>query len=146
MEYRLNGCRGKGHWKIYNPSPEEIDRAIDELLPAKYHFVIIDHNKCDENFWYIQATIVDCDKDSEIKYHVDTRIGYGDNIAVNCKQYRYYTTDADELKRIFRMYVLGVRPDISYWEDYTEELENSFKDKNQTADVICSKCGSYEST
>lgn len=43
MALTLEVCEGENNKRsLPNPSPEAIDRAIDVLIPAKYHFAILE--------------------------------------------------------------------------------------------------------
>jgi len=118
---------GKGKRELYDPSPEEIDRAINELIPAPYHFVFMQSKARVENCDYIQ-TIIDDDHETLIRYCVEVRFQYTDNYPGDHKQCQLMTTDADNVKKMFRMFALGIVPNVDGWTDITEELAEKAKE------------------
>jgi hypothetical protein len=123
-EYSLTINTGSEKRTLYDPSPEEIDTAINELLPVDYHFVVLFSQARVGNCDYIQTIICEDDCDTKLKYHVEVRFQYTKNYPGDFSQHKYYTTDIDEVKRLFRMFALGVIPDTSAWEDITENTKN----------------------
>ena len=53
MAYYIYGDK----WKNHNPSPEVIDKAIDELLPIKDDFVVLVNTEPHHNCEYVQTLI-----------------------------------------------------------------------------------------
>jgi hypothetical protein len=129
MGYRLGTISGKSsNWHYINdPTPEEIERAIDELLPVRDYFLILVAEDAINDF--IQTLATDGGLDKEIKYQVEIRFEYGSKLGEDYKHYQYFTTNTNELKRMFRMYALGIVPDLIDWTDITEELEAAKKAK-----------------
>jgi hypothetical protein len=122
MGYRLSTLSGKGSgWNVIaDPSPEEIERAIDELLPLKDFFVILTSEyKLNE---FIQTRATDKGVETEIEYVIEIHFEYGSKLGEVFKHYQKYTTDIVELKKMFRMFALGELPDITGWKDITAEM------------------------
>jgi len=111
---------------VDDPTPERIDQAINDLIPAAFHFAILESNPPTDNCWYIQTFIVPNLK-PEIKYMVESRFVYDDYY----KHYRSYTTDTDMLKRMFRMFALGIIPDVIQWADITERSIQLYEELKQ---------------
>ena len=132
MDYRLDVCRGNHLPEIIDPSPEAIEKAINELLPMKNHFVILDSEKKVENCSYIQ-TIISDDKGHEddvpqITFCVELRFNYDKPLF---KQYKTYVSDIDLVKKMFRMFALGIVPDVTGWIDITEEMNELSRKKKE---------------
>ena len=100
-----------------NPSPEEIEQAIDCLIPVMDQFVILEPELPVGNCAYIQTLIVK-DKSPEIKYTLEARFEYSDKFT----HLQRFVTDGDELKKIFRMFAHGVVPNTDGWTDMTAEF------------------------
>ena len=129
MAYMLHVSKGSSSSDIITPSPEIIDQAIGELLPVKLHFVILNSETPVNSCLYIQ-TIIEDDTSEEVTYYVETRFEYDNN---KFKQYAINLENIDCVKKIFRMFALGETPDISGWEDVTQELMKAVA--NQTKEV-----------
>ena len=120
MNSKLKVCQGNSLPEIKNPSPEQIERALDDLIPAKDHFVILVSEEPVQNCAFIQTTICwSVDTETGYYYYVDTRFNY-DGERFN--QYKCHMTNTNELKKMFRMFALGVIPDVTNWTDITEEM------------------------
>jgi hypothetical protein len=120
MDYKLIKNSGIGRYNVFNPSPEEIEQFIDELIPVKYHFVILSsENKLND---YIQTLAESDGSEKEIKYLVEIHFEYGSKLGEDFKHYQYSTTNLSELKKMFRMYALDVLPDITEWKDITADI------------------------
>ena len=119
MGYTLHGMCGQDeHWDIYNPSPEDIDKAIDELIPVKFFFVILENDEPIQNCAYIQTLITD-DSTLDLRYLLEVRFVYESHFL----HYQTVTTNADDLKKTFRMFALGVIPNVEGWTDITANLQ-----------------------
>ena len=114
---------------IKNPSPEEIETAIDNLIPVIYRFVILKSEEPVQNCIFIQTLIVR-NKAPELKYTVEVRFQYEDSF----KQLQQYTTDVNELKKMFRMFALGIIPDTADWNDITEELIKQAEEEDEESE------------
>ena len=128
MSYRMRICLNNS-WEIENPSPEVIDRAIEELRPIQDNFVILIADPRIENCDCIQTLIKrgnDPDgvfKSDELVYLVEVQFVYSKEFEKGqFNQYSFHTSDMEEVKRIFRMFALGVIPDISGWKDITADV------------------------
>ena len=136
MSYKMKVCFGKS-WGKENPSPEEIERAIDELRPIKDNFIILESYQRIENCEFIQTVISrgsdpeNSFGDDEIVYLVEVQFMYTEKQESgkskklekgSFNQFAYRTSDVDEVKRMFRMFALGRVPDITSWNDITEEI------------------------
>jgi len=75
-EYCLAINTGDDARKLYDPSPEEIDIAINELLPVNYHFVILSSQERVGNCDFIQTTISGDGCDTKLNYYVEVRFQY----------------------------------------------------------------------
>ena len=118
MDCKLKACAGWNAMReIVDPSPEAIEQAIDELIPVLHHFVILEHEEPINHCPFIQ-TLITHDPTPDMQYLIETRFEYENSF----RQYKRYTNDASELKRLFRMFALGIVPDIDGWTDITAEL------------------------
>ena len=108
--------------KIFNPTPEEIEWAIDKLIPVLYHFVILLSDDKLNN--YMQTVATSGGLETEIEYLVEIRFEYGEKIGESFKQLQYTTSNTDELKKMFRMYALDIIPNLASWKDVTEKIKN----------------------
>ena len=123
MSFALLYGRGKnvGRQTLTDPSPEMIEEAINELLPALDYFVVLESNPPIKNIAYVQTAIKNDNNDKpEIMYIIEVNEKTDDSFI----QYRRYAEDANEVKKLFRMFALGIIPDISEWENVTEEIKN----------------------
>lgn len=120
-------CYGNKEGRIYDPTPEEIERAIDELMPIENDFFVLDSIEPINNCRMVQ-TIIDNEKNDDspkLRYHVETQFTYCKEAPFaegNFTQYKKYTTDVNEVKMLFRMFALGETPDVTGWEDITAEI------------------------
>ena len=122
MAYYIYGDK----WKNYDPSLEVIDKAVGELLPIKDDFVVLVNTEPISNCEYVQ-TLITKDIAPEIRYQLETRFVYENHFC----HYQRFTTDAEEIKRIFRMFALGIVPNIEGWSDITADLlEKAGKEKS----------------
>jgi len=64
MDFRLYGNKGKNDWILYDPSLDEIDKALCELLPIENNFLILKATTPINNCIVIQTTI-DNEENSE---------------------------------------------------------------------------------
>lgn len=133
MEFNLKLRLGRRSTEIENPSPEIIDQAIGELLPVRYYNVILDCEEPVNGFRFIQAVIL-MRGDPELKYVVEIQHEVGETKFYNgtsFTQYALETTDVEAVKRMFRMFALGITPDISSWQDVSLELIEEFNEKKK---------------
>ena len=122
MDYTLIVCRGLNKENQFtNPSPEMIERAIDELIPVEFHFVILEKRiKPINDFWYIQTAMRFWGEDTIAEYNIETHFIINEGF----KHYRLNTTKSEEAKKMFQMFALGVTPDITNWIDRTDEIKS----------------------
>ena len=62
--------------------------------------------------------VIRLDDKPDIEYQVELQKFNGDVVSF----YRIYEHDIDNVQRYFRMYALGVLPDLSQWKDVTSEI------------------------
>jgi len=138
MGYRMHFCFGE-NGKIEDPTPEDIDRVIDELRPIKNNFVVLVSDPRIENCECIQTLIEQSNdsngvfQDDEIVYLVEVQFKYSKNKRIEkgkFNQYAFHTSDVEKVKRMFRMFSLGVIPDVTGWKDITEVM-NELIDKRK---------------
>ena len=122
VDFDLKVCRGGKIETITNPSPEMIEQTIDDLIPVRDHFVILESTPQLNDCVWIQ-TIIEWDDKPLINYSVEAHFKHGKKLAY----YRRFTTDAEWLKKLFRMFALEVIPDIEGWEDVTNEVIAAIK-------------------
>lgn len=124
MGYLLQICTLENLIEIYDPSPEKIDNAVDDLLPVDPNFLILETDEPIENCEYVQTAIVweNDDADSpEINYNIEVHFSDGDPY----RQYGKITHDPEFVKRTMRMFALGVNPKIDDgWKDITRDILN----------------------
>lgn len=118
MTYTLKVCNGGNNAKSYqNPPTSAIDRAIDDLVPAIYHFAILEAEPAVEKYAYIQ-TLIECEGRFKGQYLVEARYLF----AGDFKHYRTRTKDAAEVKSVFQKFAEGIAPNVTGWEDITAKL------------------------
>jgi hypothetical protein len=123
MDYQLKVCLGDSSKEYYNPTTRQINAAIDTMSESREHFIIIDSKPPLHDCNYIQAAI-SLKEDSELgsdyylEYVVEAQFKRGESL----KQYSMLTADINNVKRILRMYSLGVVPSVDEWEDITEDI------------------------
>ena len=118
MTYNMAICSGENNERIYqNPSPKAIDRAIDDLTPAQFHFVTLEAKPPVERCAYIQ-TLIEHEGRMQGRYLLEARYAFDGQF----RHYKTHTADASEVKKAFRNYAEGVPPNTAGWEDITREL------------------------
>ena len=123
--FLLTTCLGHGVNNIYDPSPEVIEQAINELIPVEDYFVIL--NACEnpaEHCEYLQTTLNNGeDADSPVmRYQVEARFEYGNKLGQEYKHYQTFIPDVNVVKKMFRMFALGVVPRMDGWKDITDKV------------------------
>ena len=113
MAYYIYGAT----WKKNDPSPEQIDKAIDELLPIQDDFVVLVNTEPINNCKYVQ-TLITSDNAPEINYQIETRFVYENHFS----HYQIFIINEIEVKRMFRMFALGIIPNIDGWSNITADL------------------------
>jgi len=133
MKSKLIVCQEDFLPEIENPSPEQIERALDDLIPIKYHFVILASEEPVQNCSFVQTYIIrgSASEIKHIKYLIETRFDHENK---RFKQYEYLTADTNELKKMFRMFALGIIPDITGWTDITEDILEEIAEREKKAD------------
>ena len=101
--------------KIQNISPEMIEFAIDNLIPVKYHFVILEAEEPIQNCQFVQ-TLMECSNTGKIKYWIEVSF----LLDKNQTMFGYHTRKSAVVKNIFRQYLFGIIPDIAHWKDITK--------------------------
>ena len=133
MDYRLSYRAGGAENRIVNPSPEQIEDAIDVMIPVKNYYLILAEEscaKCGHGWASCVQMVIDTNDSPTHTFHIEfqesplNELSQCDHSRENKKQYKFITANEDEVKRIFRMFALGVNPDISDWEDITEKIFN----------------------
>jgi hypothetical protein len=123
MDYQLKICLGDSSEEYCNPTTRQIDAAVDTMSESREHFIIIDSKPPLHNCNYIQAAISLKDdsalgSDSYLEYVIEAQFRSGKSL----RQYSKLTVDINNVKRILRMYSLGVVPSVDEWEDITEDI------------------------
>jgi hypothetical protein len=104
--------------EVLNPTPEQIEQSIDALIPVLSHFVILSSDdEPVQNCEFVQTLIL-CRTDAKIEYLVEARFADGEAF----KHYGHILTDVAELKRIFRLFALGIAPKVDAWRDITDKI------------------------
>ena len=124
MTYILTRCKGgeDGKRSFINPPPWMIDKAIDALRPHtddEDSFIILRNEDKDEavyGCWYVQTK--DISEDPEKVYLVEARFTRYEYFQ-HC---RAFLQDTDEVKKIFRMFLKDIDPDVSGWEVVNDKL------------------------
>ena len=130
MSFNLKICRGEDKMETTtNPSPETIEQAIDDIIPARSNFVILEATPRLKDCDCIQ-TIIKWDDKPQIEYMVEAHFKYGENFTY----YRRFTTDVDWLKKLFRMFALEEIPDVEGWEDATEDVLTQIEESRKRKD------------
>lgn len=118
MAYTLIVCEGENNERtLENPQPAAIDQAIDDLVPAKFHFVIVELDPPTEQCVYMQ-TLIEREGRFGGLYLVEVRYKFTGFF----RHYRMHTRDAAEVKEMFRRFAQGLAPNTADWEDITEKL------------------------
>jgi len=124
MEYTLRYKRGVGvsEQNIKNPSPEMIELVLDELLPSLDYYIVLNSKPMVNNCDCLQ-TVIKWDDKPIIEFMVEVHFKVdGDFI-----YYRRYFSSIDEVKKMFRMFALGIIPDVVGWDDVTEEVKEAVR-------------------
>lgn len=118
MGYIMKICKGENNEQSFQkPSPAAIDRAIDDLIPAIYHFVILEVEPPIEKCSYVQA-LIEREGKAKGRYLIETRYKF----TTDTKHYRKHVADAGEVKELFRGFAQGVAPNVAGWDDITAKL------------------------
>jgi len=124
LVYTLRYKRGIGaaQQSVIDPSPETIDFVLDEMLPGVDCFIVLYTNKKIENCCCIQSMIK---KDNKpfIEYMVEVHFKSNGEYTF----YRKYFLSVDEVKKMFRMFALGIIPVVDDWDDVTDEVNKIMK-------------------
>ena len=126
MGYTLRYKHGVGanEQTEYNPSPEIIDSVINELLPGRDYYIVLSSDERVKNCDCVQ-TVIKWDDKPVVEYMIEVHfIKDGDFI-----YYRKYYSDAGAVKKMFRMFALGVIPAVDGWDDVTEEIKEIVRQK-----------------
>jgi hypothetical protein len=127
--------KGRTTKKIVNPSFEEIERAIDELIPDIDHFIIFDCESIFQDVQYVQVRIPTCENDTDGKYQIETRINCDDSLR-GYKHYQLFVDDIEIAKSIFVMFAMGTIPTMDLWTDISDELAEKAKQKKPLPNSI----------
>lgn len=124
MGYLLKICTPDNMLGIQDPSPEEIDKAVDDMLPVEPNFLILETDEPVDSCKFVQTAIVWEDDDTdipELSFDVEVHFSDGDPY----RQYGKLTDDPEFVKRTMRMFALGVNPKIDEsWTDITQNILN----------------------
>ena len=133
MKYTLRYKRGAAtnEQTEHNPSPEIIDFVIGELLPGVDHYIVLSSDKPVKNCDCVQTIIKGGDDKPVFEFLVEALLTTGDSFICH----RIYINEIDEVKRLFRMFALGVIPDICDWDDVTEDVKRSIE-KHKKAQTV----------
>ena len=120
MNYSLYLFDGKGR-EITNPTQSEIGLELDALKPitptkgAVSDFIILSRERPVKNGCQFVQTLLKRDG----SFLIEARFEYG---AKEFEQYQRFTKDINEVKENFRMFALGVSPNITRWTDITKNI------------------------
>jgi hypothetical protein len=118
MAHTLTVCEGEyQEWSYQSPSSATIDKAINGLIPAMFHFAILEAVPPLDNCAYVQTLILDSGK-AKGQYLVEARYKFPEGV----RHYKTRIRDADEVKRVFRKFAEGVAPNVAGWRDITEKM------------------------
>lgn len=135
MSYSLQIIMPDDFRVIKDPSPEEIDEAVDKLLPVEPNFIILNSDDPIDCCEFVQTAIAWEDSDSdvpELNYLIEVHFTDGEPY----RQYAKLFHDPEPIKRILRMFALGVVPKIDEgWKDIVQDILNEAKDKNDNDTV-----------
>lgn len=131
MELNLIVNRGLNKEYIYkNPSPETIDLIIGEIIPVEFHFAILQKaEKPVNDYWYIQTAMRFWGNDDVLVYDVEVHFLTEKSFL----HYRKDFTDINAVKKMFRLFALGISPEITGWIDKTDYVKNMPSEKKQWA-------------
>jgi hypothetical protein len=129
MDYQLKVCLGDSTEEYFNPTTRQVDAAVDTMSESRDNFIIIDSKPPPHDCNYIQAAISLKDdsalgSDYYLEYVIEAQFGSGEAL----RQYSKLTADINNVKRILRMYSLGVVPSVDEWEDITEDIFPSVRE------------------
>lgn len=125
MPNTLVVCEGECNERsVLNPSSDTIDLAIDGLIPAIYHFVVLEADPPIEKCAYVQS-LIERDGKAKGQYLVEVRYKFVSGF----KHYRKHVSNAGEVKRMFRAFVKGVAPNVAGWDDITGEISGMSDDE-----------------
>ena len=124
MGYLLTICTPDNMLEIEDPSPEDIDKAVDDMLPVEPNYLILETDEPIDNCEFVQTAIVWEDDDTDIpELSFDFEVHFSDGDPY--RQYGKLTNDPEFVKRTMRMFALGVNPEIDdSWKDITQNILN----------------------
>lgn len=124
MGYFLTICTPDNMRGIQDPSPEDIDKAVDDMLPVEPNYLILETDEPIDNCEFVQTAIVWEDDDTDIpELNFDFEVHFSDGDPY--RQYGKLTNEPEFVKRTMRMFALGVNPKIDgSWKDITQNILN----------------------
>lgn len=119
MAYTMKVCEGANNSRSFQgPLPETIDQALDDLVPAMYHYVILEAKPPQDDCAYVQ-TLIEYEGKNKGRYLVETRYIFPGSF----RHYRKHVADVGEVKMLFRKFAEGTAPNVAGWEDITERMD-----------------------
>ena len=131
MTYSLIYRAGGAENRIHDPTPEEIEQAIDIMIPVLNYYLILQEDECEKcghRFASFVQMLIGREDSPKHIYYIEFHESPLDELLQcnhskeNRKVYSHSTTNEDETKRIFRMFALGVNPLLDNWNDVTERV------------------------
>lgn len=102
-----------------NPTFEEIEQAIGEMLEDPDDFIVLERYPLLKGCVYLQAAPV-LDTQKELGYVAEIRLQRGEAF----QHYRFHTVSVQDIINIFAdFYIAQQLPPVEEWEDVTAEFE-----------------------
>ncbi|MDR2504388.1 MAG: hypothetical protein LBD82_08445 [Deltaproteobacteria bacterium] len=138
MKFILKVCAGGVMTKFENPSPELIEHAIETIRPMYDNFIILDPEDLLEDCRFMQ-TAISLKKDTTVlEYIVELQFAYGEAEIAKGKLFTQYQTlvgDVSVVKRLFRMFALGIVPDCRTWNDITQDMLDEWAEQRKAREA-----------
>jgi hypothetical protein len=131
MAYTLKVNEGSSPTAVENPTPEQIEEAVDTLIPVRYHWVVLETDEPIDCCDYVQVAF-SLKSPEVLNYQLEVHFTDGDP----WRQYQLLTPDAGFVKRTLRMFALGINPKLDdSWRDIVQEiLDEQEEDKGKETD------------
>ena len=113
-------CTGVETHRIVSPDSEQIEQAIDKLIPEKGNFIIFDCEAIFENVKYVQVCMPQVEASDDDKgYQVEARYKCADS-SKGFKHYQLFVNNPELTKAIFGTFALGIAPTMDLWTDISD--------------------------
>ena len=106
-----------GEWSLKDPSTSIIKLVIENLIPAKGYYAVLQSNSQINNCAYIQTRVLEGGERLG-QYLIETRYIFGDRFC----HYKTYSKYSYKAKELFADFIYGNVPNTAGWIDITEAM------------------------